>query len=119
MRLTDVEFTVLADISDEYYMLWEVEWGLNTQYPEQRGGVNHRLAVVVLGRLFDRGLVEAFWSDEQILPFEAMTATEFHTELDNAARWDPQKAPQPWVLCSTSELGWQVYLREFRARHSG
>lgn len=114
-ELTDVEFAVLCDLSDDDYWLYEILWFINTQCPDMDCEDRLRLPQTTVLRLIDLSLLEAFWFDEHFHPVRPLTADEVWTELQEPSNWDPTQsmAAPPYLGCGMTESGWLLYAREF------
>lgn len=116
MTLTVIELQVLSSISDDDYFLYEVEWELNTHYPERRGETNRLAAIETLRRLYERGLVEASWFTERLALIRPLSATEFAEQLKDAENWVPGCSGPRCIQVTTTDAGFQECTRAYRAR---
>ena len=116
--LSNLEFAVLSDLSDDDYWLYEILWFINGQCPDLDHTQRLLLAQQTVQRLHDLGLIGLAWFDARPQPMRALTAKEASTEIERASNWDPASsmAAPPFVGCGVTDAGWSLYTREFARR---
>lgn len=103
MSLTEDEWAILDDVSDDWYGLWEVDWWFNGVHPEWP----FELRSAFLSDLVQRGLIEIFFGPlgQESPALEESVAIE---AISHSEAWLPRAGISDAVYhVSTSHVGIQ------------